>query len=53
MAKDGDLTGKLFVTSGLGGMSGAQGKATVIAKGVGIIAEVDISRIHTGLNKAG
>ena len=45
--KDGDLTGKLFVTSGLGGMSGAQGKATVIAKGVGIVAEVDISRIHT------
>ncbi|HBJ78622.1 MULTISPECIES: urocanate hydratase [Fusobacterium] len=51
VAKDGDLTGKLFVTSGLGGMSGAQGKATVIAKGVGIIAEVDISRIHTRLEQ--
>lgn len=49
--KDGDLTGKLFVTSGLGGMSGAQGKATVIAKGVGIVAEVDISRIYTRLNQ--
>lgn len=49
--KDGDLTGKLFVTSGLGGMSGAQGKATVIAKGVGIVAEVDISRIHTRLSQ--
>ena len=49
--KDGDLTGKLFVTSGLGGMSGAQGKATVIAHGVGIIAEVDISRIHTRLEQ--
>lgn len=49
--KDGDLTGKLFVTSGLGGMSGAQGKATVIAKGVGIVAEVDISRIHTRLEQ--
>ena len=49
--KDGDLTGKLFVTSGLGGMSGAQGKATVIANGVGIIAEVDISRIHTRLEQ--
>lgn len=49
--KDGDLTGKLFVTSGLGGMSGAQGKATVIANGVGIVAEVDISRIHTRLEQ--
>ena len=49
--KDGDITGKLFVTSGLGGMSGAQGKATVIAKGVGIVAEVDISRIHTRLEQ--
>ncbi|MDP0493733.1 MAG: urocanate hydratase [Fusobacterium sp. JB021] len=49
--KDGDLAGKLFVTSGLGGMSGAQGKATVIAKGVGIIAEVDRSRIQTRLDQ--
>lgn len=49
--KDGDLKGKLFVTSGLGGMSGAQGKATVIAKGVAIVAEVDISRIHTRLEQ--
>ncbi|MGL4403385.1 MAG: urocanate hydratase [Fusobacteriaceae bacterium] len=48
---EGDLAGKLFVTSGLGGMSGAQGKATVIAKGVGIIAEVDLSRIHTRLEQ--
>ncbi|EMS77896.1 urocanate hydratase [Desulfotignum phosphitoxidans] len=45
--EDGDLTGKLFVTSGLGGMSGAQGKAVEIANGVGIIAEVDESRIQT------
>lgn len=42
-----DLRGKLFVTSGLGGMSGAQGKAVEIANGVGIIAEVDYSRIQT------
>ncbi|MGL6108390.1 urocanate hydratase [Romboutsia sp.] len=42
-----DLAGKLFVTSGLGGMSGAQGKACEIAGGVGIIAEVDYSRIET------
>ncbi len=44
---DGDLAGKLFVTSGLGGMSGAQPKAIEIANGVGIIAEVDYSRIQT------
>lgn len=44
---DGDLSGKLFVTSGLGGMSGAQPKAIEIANGVGIIAEVDLSRIIT------
>ncbi|HKL47871.1 MAG TPA: urocanate hydratase [Candidatus Izemoplasmatales bacterium] len=42
-----DLAGKLFVSSGLGGMSGAQGKAIEIAGGVGIIAEVDPSRIKT------
>ena len=42
-----NLAGKLFVTSGLGGMSGAQGKAVEISGGVGIIAEVDESRIQT------
>jgi len=41
-----DLAGRLFVSSGLGGMSGAQGKAITIAGGVGIIAEVDESRIR-------
>lgn len=44
---DKDLRGHLYVTSGLGGMSGAQGKAVEIANGVGIIAEVDYSRIKT------
>ncbi len=44
---DGNLAGKLFVSSGLGGMSGAQGKAAEIAGGVSIIAEVDPSRIRT------
>ncbi|MBQ1241530.1 MAG: urocanate hydratase, partial [Lachnospiraceae bacterium] len=44
---DGDLAGHLFVTSGLGGMSGAQPKAIEIAGGVGIVAEVDFSRIET------
>lgn len=36
----GDLRGRVFVTSGLGGMSGAQAKAAVIAGCVGVIAEV-------------
>ncbi len=48
---DRDLAGRLFVTSGLGGMSGAQGKAIEIANGVGIIAEVDYSRIQTRLEQ--
>ncbi len=42
-----NLSGRIFVTSGLGGMSGAQPKAIEIAGGVGIIAEVDKSRIDT------
>ncbi|MCL2592742.1 MAG: urocanate hydratase, partial [Defluviitaleaceae bacterium] len=42
-----DLKGKIFVSSGLGGMSGAQPKAIEIANGIGIIAEVDKSRIMT------
>jgi len=42
-----DLAGKLFVSSGLGGMSGAQGKAAVIAGAASIIAEVDMSRVET------
>ena len=36
-----DLSGKIFVTSGLGGMSGAQPKAAVIAKGICIVAEIN------------
>lgn len=35
------LGGKLFVTSGLGGMSGAQAKAAVIAGAIGIVAEIN------------
>ncbi len=42
-----NLAGVLFVSSGLGGMSGAQGKAVEILQGVGVIAEVDLSRIKT------
>ncbi len=46
-----DLQGLLFVSSGLGGMSGAQGKSVEIANGVGVIAEVDYSRIKTRLDQ--
>ncbi len=35
------LAGKLFVSSGLGGMSGAQPKAAVIAGVVGVVAEIN------------
>jgi urocanate hydratase len=48
---NGDLKGKLFVSSGLGGMSGAQPKAAEIAGATAIIAEVDISRIETRKNQ--
>ena len=44
---DGDLRGHLFISSGLGGMSGAQPKAADIAGAASIIAEVDASRIET------
>jgi urocanate hydratase len=47
VAADGDLAGLLFVSSGLGGMSGAQPKAAEIAGAVSVIAEVDGSRIET------
>jgi len=42
-----DLQGKVFVTSGLGGMSGAQAKATVIAGGICVVAEVNPKAIKT------
>ncbi len=45
--EDGDLKGHIFVSSGLGGMSGAQPKAAEIAGAAAIIAEVDLSRIDT------
>ncbi|MBN2460904.1 MAG: urocanate hydratase [Candidatus Cloacimonetes bacterium] len=45
--QDRDLRGIVFVSSGLGGMSGAQAKAIEIAGGIGVIAEVDKSRIET------
>ncbi|MCX8058611.1 MAG: urocanate hydratase [Spirochaetes bacterium] len=45
--QDGDASGLLYISSGLGGMSGAQPKAGNIAGAVSIIAEVDKSRIDT------
>jgi urocanate hydratase len=56
------LAGKVYVTSGLGGMSGAQGKAAVIAGCIGVIAEINpaaarkrheqgwVDEIHTDLD---
>ncbi len=41
------LAGKVFVTSGLGGMSGAQPKAAVIAGAVGVVAEINPKATHT------
>ena len=49
--EDGDLKGHIFVSSGLGGMSGAQPKAAEIAGAAAIIAEVDQSRIGTRRNQ--
>jgi urocanate hydratase len=37
----GNLAGKIFVTSGLGGMSGAQAKACVIAGMICLVAEIN------------
>lgn len=46
-----NLNGFLFVSSGLGGMSGAQPKAADIAGAVSIVAEVDFSRIETRMEQ--
>ena len=51
IGKDEDLSGHIFISSGLGGMSGAQPKAIEIAGGVGVFAEVDYSRIKTRLDQ--
>jgi len=44
---DGKTAGKLFVTAGLGGMSGAQPKAGNIAGVISVTAEVNEKAIHT------
>ncbi|UCF69532.1 MAG: urocanate hydratase [Acidobacteriota bacterium] len=43
---DDGLRGRVFVSSGLGGMSGAQAKAAVIAGAIGIIAEINPAPLH-------
>lgn len=43
----GDVRGKLFVSSGLGGMSGAQPKAAVISGVVGVVAEINPKAVQT------
>jgi len=52
MRGDGQSAGKIFVSSGLGGMSGAQPKAAVIAGMVAVIAEINpkvvLIRHHQG-----
>lgn len=42
-----DIRGKIFVSSGLGGMSGAQPKAAVIAGAIGVIAEINPKAVQT------
>ncbi|MEA3475539.1 MAG: urocanate hydratase [Candidatus Cloacimonadota bacterium] len=49
--EDKDIKGHIFISSGLGGMSGAQAKAVEISGGVGVIAEVDFSRIKNRLEQ--
>lgn len=61
--KSGDLEGKVYVTSGLGGMSGAQTKATTIANGICVVAEINpyaikkrfeqgwVDEVYTGLEE--
>jgi len=44
--KQAGMKGRVFVTSGLGGMSGAQPKATVIAGGICLVAEVNPKAIE-------
>ncbi len=43
----GGIAGKVFVTSGLGGMSGAQPKAAVIAGAIGVVAEINPKATQT------
>lgn len=42
-----ETAGKVFVTAGLGGMSGAQPKAAVIAGCIGVVAEINPKAVKT------
>jgi urocanate hydratase len=44
-----DLRGRVYVTSGLGGMSGAQAIAALVTGCIGVIAETDIDAIQQRL----
>ena len=46
-----DLTGKIVVTAGLGGMGGAQPLSVTMANGIAICIEIDKSRIKKRLEK--
>jgi len=46
-----DLTGKIVVTAGLGGMGGAQPLSVTMANGVAVCIEIDPSRIAKRLEK--
>ncbi|WP_372947937.1 urocanate hydratase [Mariniphaga sp.] len=43
---DGPVEGKIFVSSGLGGMSGAQPKAAVIAGMIAVVAEINTQALQ-------
>lgn len=45
--KERGTAGKVFVSSGLGGMSGAQPKAAVIAGVIGVVAEINPKAVQT------
>ncbi len=45
------LAGRVYVSSGLGGMSGAQAKAAVMAGAVGVIAEIDPRAVEKRLEQ--
>jgi urocanate hydratase len=47
VANAGNTAGKLFVSSGLGGMSGAQAKAAVVSGITGVIAEINPKVVQT------
>ena len=46
---DNNLKGKVYVTSGLGGMSGAQALAAIVTGAVGVIGEIDPDAIQQRL----